>query len=72
MVRSGLKEKRRNVYLLVNVTSINYVGKYENMKDHYFEVSHASPTCPSGKSICLFVFGATAPSGPGPPHSRGF
>ena len=22
--------------------------------------------------VCLFVFGATAPSGPGPPHSRGF
>ena len=22
--------------------------------------------------ICLFVFGATAPSGPGRPHSRGF
>jgi len=21
--------------------------------------------------VCLFVFGATAPSGPGPPHSRG-
>jgi heme/copper-type cytochrome/quinol oxidase subunit 3 len=21
---------------------------------------------------CLFVSGATAPSGPGPPHSRGF
>ena len=23
-------------------------------------------------TICLFVIGATAPSGPGPPHSRGF
>ena len=22
--------------------------------------------------VCLFVFGATVPSGPGPPHSRGF
>ena len=22
--------------------------------------------------VCLFIFGATAPSGPGPPHSRGF
>jgi len=22
--------------------------------------------------ICLFVFRVTAPSGPGPPHSRGF
>jgi len=22
--------------------------------------------------LCLFVFGATALSGPGPPHSRGF
>jgi len=22
--------------------------------------------------ICLFVFGTTAPSGPGPPHSWGF
>jgi hypothetical protein len=22
--------------------------------------------------VCLFVFGATAPSGAGPPHSRGF
>jgi len=22
--------------------------------------------------ISLFLFGATAPSGPGPPHSRGF
>ena len=22
--------------------------------------------------VCLFVFGATAPSGPGPSHSRGF
>jgi len=25
-----------------------------------------------GLFICLFVIGATAPSGPGPPHSRGF
>jgi len=24
------------------------------------------------KFVCLFVLGATAPSGPGPPHSRGF
>ena len=23
-------------------------------------------------SVCLFVFGTTAPTGPGPPHSRGF
>ena len=22
--------------------------------------------------VCLFVLGATAPRGPGPPHSRGF
>jgi hypothetical protein len=22
--------------------------------------------------VCLFVFGETAPSGPWPPHSRGF
>ena len=22
--------------------------------------------------VCLFVFGATAPTGSGPPHSRGF
>jgi len=22
--------------------------------------------------VCLFLFGATAPSGPWPPHSRGF
>jgi hypothetical protein len=25
-----------------------------------------------GVLVCLFVFGATFPSGPGPPHSRGF
>jgi hypothetical protein len=25
-----------------------------------------------GVLVCLFVFGAAAPSGPGPPHSRGF
>ena len=24
------------------------------------------------EQVCLFIFGATAPSGPGPPHSRGF
>jgi len=24
------------------------------------------------RRLCLFVFGATGPSGPGPPHSRGF
>jgi hypothetical protein len=24
------------------------------------------------RNVVLFVFGATAPSGPGPPHSRGF
>jgi len=23
-------------------------------------------------NVSLFVFGATAPRGPGPPHSRGF
>jgi hypothetical protein len=23
-------------------------------------------------TVCLFVFGATVPTGPGPPHSRGF
>jgi len=32
------------------------------------------PTVPPLVSnvVCLFVFGATALSGPGPPHSRGF
>jgi len=25
-----------------------------------------------GLFICLFAFGTIAPSGPGPPHSRGF
>jgi len=24
------------------------------------------------RCVCLFVFGPTAPSGSGPPHSRGF
>jgi len=28
--------------------------------------------CPLNGCYCLFVFGATASSGPGPPHSRGF
>jgi len=35
----------------------------------------AQITCPYPEPFypgCLFVFDAAAPSGPGPPHSRGF
>jgi hypothetical protein len=39
------------------------------------QTSHVLPEKPvynGRKFVCLFVFGATAASGPGPPHSRGF
>jgi len=34
-------------------------------------VSNPGPAS-ENQFTCLFVFGAKAPSGPGPPHSRGF
>ena len=42
----------------------------------YFAITIASIVCEFYRKlsifVCLFVLGATAPSGPWPPHSQGF
>jgi hypothetical protein len=38
-----------------------------------FDIIHARCNCEDYEDIpVMFIFGATAPSGPGPPRSRGF
>jgi hypothetical protein len=35
-------------------------------------VQESDPLLLKEPRVCMYVFGATVPSGPGPPHSRGF
>ena len=43
---------------------------YQRLYWHNLSLLMMSTIC--SKHVCLFVFGTTAPSGPGLPHSRGF
>ena len=46
--------------------------KIKSFRSHYGPGLDSASNRNEFLFVCLFVFGATAPSGPGPPHSRGF
>ena len=63
---------QRNVERAGWLQNANYWGSPLQFQSLTNYPGHSSDAKCSIKSVCLFVFGATAPSGPGPPHSRGF
>jgi len=52
----------------VHLRLVSRNSQHSNLYDHLMFI--IAPT--NAHIICLFVFGTTAPCGPGPPHSRGF
>jgi len=47
-------------------------GETELQTERHTERRNGGERVRANTFISLFVFGATTPSGPGPPHSRGF